>query len=57
MVIYAYLCRGLAHVSFASFVPKFPLFALGVFNYLFVGRLDGLLYKVDEIGWAKFAEC
>ena len=57
MVIHAYLCPGLAYVSSANFVPKFPLFALGVFNYLFVGRLDGLLYKVDEIGWAKFAEC
>ena len=33
------------------------VFALGVCNYLFVGRLDGLLYEVDEIGWAKFAEC
>jgi hypothetical protein len=30
---------------------------LRVFNYLFVGRLDGLLHEVDEIGWAEFAEC
>lgn len=33
------------------------VFPLRVFNYLFVGRLDGLLYEVDKIGWAEFAEC
>ena len=44
-------------LPFNNFVLYIPLFALRVFNYLFVGRLDGLLYEVDKIGWAEFAEC
>jgi hypothetical protein len=41
----------------AAFILQAPFLALRVFNYLFVGRLDGLLYEVNEIGRAEFAEC
>jgi hypothetical protein len=57
MVIYAYLYKALACVSFycphalRSFLPP------RLFNYLFVGRLDWLLDEVDQIWRAKFAEC
>ena len=44
-------------ILLAEIVLKILLLALRVFNYLFVGRLDRLLYEVDEIGWAEFAEC
>lgn len=56
MVVYAYLNITLAYFLPTIFVPRLFLLAIEM-NYLFVGRFNRLLDKVDEIRRAKFAKC